>query len=393
MGQTLDRGVAPVSPTVRVGTDVLDRLLGAVGEVILSSRQLRSSISPGAVTASLDSALHGVERRVSELQRRALELRTTSMSRVLDHLPRTAYQIAEKLGKTVEVELLGGELEIDRSILDRLGEPLLHLVRNAIDHGLESSPHRVSVGKVERGRLVIEARRVREAIQVVVRDDGQGIDLEAVRSQVIRSGRMHPDLAEDLPPQQLAPLIFEAGLSTASEVSEFSGRGVGMEVVKKVAESLGGQVEIETQPGQGTEIVLTVPISAAVQSALIVEVGAERLALPIHRIERVLEVDHARIEEAGVESFVVLEDHPVPVLDLASIVRVPRTQFSGSKARLVLVELKGERVGLRVDGFAGQHEIYVKPIPDWLSSLRLLAGLTLLEDGRPVFLLDVNQLA
>ena len=378
---------------MRVRTDTLDRFLGVVGEVILSSRQLRSAAVQTDSTSAVQSALDSLERRIAELQRRALELRTTRMSRVMDHLPRASRQIADRLGKEIDVHLMGEELEIDRSILDRLGEPLLHLVRNAVDHGREGVEERQSAGKSRRGQLVIEARRKKEAIRIAVRDDGRGVDLDKVRARAIEAGRMHPDLAEDLPPEQIAPFVFEAGLSTADQISEVSGRGVGMEAVKGITESLGGHVEITTEPGRGTETSLTVPISAAVQRVLVVEVGGQRLALPLHRIESVIEVDASRIEDAGGESFLLIEDDPVLVLNLAKAIRISSSEAAEEKVHLVLTDWRGERVALRVDAFAGQHEIYVKSVPELLSSLRMLAGLTLLEDGSPVFLLDVNQVA
>ncbi|MCH2186260.1 chemotaxis protein CheW, partial [Myxococcota bacterium] len=370
-----------------------DRFLGVVGEVILGSRQLRSVAIQSESSVSVQSALDSLERRIAELQRRALELRTTRMSRVMDHLPRSARQIADRLGKEIEVALVGDDLEIDRAILDRLGEPLLHLVRNAVDHGLEGVAERESAGKSNPGQLLIEAQRHKEAIRITVRDDGRGVDLDKLRIRAIEAGRLHPDLAEDLTPDQIAPFVFEAGLSTADEVSEVSGRGVGMEAVKTATESLGGQVEIATEPGKGTRTTLTVPISAAVQKVLVVEIGEQRLALPLHRIESVLEVEACQIEDAGGESFLLVEGDPVLVLDLAQAIRVPDSTAGSGKVHLVLTEWRGERVALRVDAFADQHEIYVKPVPDLLSPVRMLAGLTLLEDGSPVFLLDVNQVA
>ena len=240
---------------------------------------------------------------------------------------------------------------------------------------------------------MIEAHRDKEAIRITVRDDGRGIDLDKLRARAIEAGRLHPDLAEDLTPEQIAPFVFEAGLSTADEVSEVSGRGVGMEAVKKATESLGGHVEITTERGRGTCTTLTVPISAAVQRVLVVEVGGQRLALPLHRIESVLEVEASQVEDAGGESFLLIEGDPVLVLNLAQAIRAPKFTARPGKVHLVLTEWRGERVALRVNAFQGQHEIYVKSVPDLLSPVRMLAGLTLLEDGSPVFLLDVNQVA
>lgn len=373
-------------------TDSLDRFLGAVGEVILSSSQLRNAAGGDDQNPELSAGFDRVERRVAELQRRVMELRTTPLARVMDNLPRTARQIAERLGKRVEVTLLGSELELDRSILDRLSEPLLHMVRNAVDHGLETPVERTAAGKESVGQLVIEARRQKDCILVDVRDDGRGIDLARVLERAVESGLVHPDLAEDLGPEQIAAFIFEPGLSTAGRVSDVSGRGVGMDAVKSTIESLGGSVELATTPGRGTCTTLMVPITAAVQRVLIAGIGDERVALPITRVERILEVPAERVEAAGGESFALIGDEPVLVIDLGAAIRVAPKPATGS-VRLVLIELRGERVALRVDRFVGQQEIYVKSIPPLLTRVRLLAGMTVLGDGSPVFLLDLNHLA
>jgi len=378
---------------VRVRTDTLDRFLGAVGEVILSSRQLRSTAAADTQHPEMSAGFDRVERRVAELQRRVMELRTTPLARVLDTLPRTARQIAERLGKRVEVSIVGAELELDRSILDRLGEPLLHIVRNAVDHGLEPPDERLSAGKEAVGHLIVEARRQKDCILVDVRDDGRGIDLGRVLARAIDAGLVHPDLAEDLPPGQIAGFIFEPGLSTAGQVSDVSGRGVGMDAVKATIESLGGSVELWTEPGRGTRTTLVVPITAAVQRVLVVGVGAERVALPITKVERILEVAGSQVEDAGGEPFALIDDDPVWVFDLAPALRVASSREAGAPALLVLTELRGERVALRVDRFVGQQEIYVKSVPELLTRVRLLAGMTILEDGSPVFLLDLNHLA
>ncbi len=361
--------------------------------MILSSSQLRNAAAGDDQNPQLAAGFDRVERRVAELQRRVMELRTTPLARVMDNLPRTARQIAERLGKRVEVTVLGAELELDRSILDRLADPLLHMVRNAVDHGIETPAERTAAGKETVGQLVVEARRQKDCILVDVRDDGRGIDLARVLERAIESGLVHPDLAADLGPEQIAAFIFEPGLSTAGRVSEVSGRGVGMDAVKSTIESLGGSVELSTTSGRGTCTTLIVPITAAVQRVLIAGIGDERVALPITRVERILEVPPERVETAGGESFALIDDEPVAVVDLAAAIRVAPNRTDDLPVRLVLIELRGERIALRVDRFVGQQEIYVKSIPELLTGIRLLAGMTVLADGSPVFLLDLNHLA
>ena len=378
--------------SVRVRTETIDRFLGAVGEVILSSSQLRTAAGEQQMSAGLAAGFDAVERRVTELQRRVLDLRTTPLLRVMETLPRTARQLAEQLGKRVEVELVGAELDLDRSILDRLNEPLLHVVRNAVDHGIESPAERIAAGKDEVGHITIAARREKDSIVIDVQDDGAGIDVERVRAGAIEAGMLHPDLAEDLPPEEIVALIFRPGVSTAENVSEVSGRGVGMDAVKATIESLGGVVELKSERGVGMTTRVVVPIAAAVQRVLLCVVSGERVALPISRVERILEVPADSIERSGPESFTLVDDQPVLVLDLAERLAVPPPPPSDA-VPLVVVDIRGEAVGLRVERFAGQQEIYVKPVPELLAQVRLLAGFTVLGDGSPVFLLDLNHLA
>jgi two-component system chemotaxis sensor kinase CheA len=378
---------------VRVRTESLDRFLSSVGEVILTSRQVRTVAETEglASSAGFSAGFDRMDRVVGDLQRRALSLRTAPLLRVMEPLPRLAREIAMELGKVVEVELGGAELELDRSILDRLNDPLVHLVRNAVDHGLELPSVRKEAGKPPDGRLEIDARREKDSIRISVADDGRGIDLESVRDRAVAAGHLHADLAEDLPPQEIAHLVFRPGLSTALEVSDFSGRGVGMDAVKATIESLGGRVELDSQPGLGTTISLLVPVTAAVQRVLLLGLGEEIVAVPIAKVERVIEVEVATIEQAGRESFVLIDDEPVLVLDLGQRLGMGPAEEGGTTP-LVLAEVRGERVALRVERLAGQQEIYVKSLPSLLSRARALAGLTVLGDGNPTFLLDLNQL-
>ncbi len=361
--------------------------------MILNTRQLRTGADQAGLPASADLAVgfDRMDRAVGELQRRALALRTAPLLRVTEALPRLAREIAHQGGKRVEVELRGSELELDRAILDRLGDPLVHLVRNAVDHGLESPELRREAGKAEAGRLVIDARREKDSIRISVSDDGAGIDLEAVRRRAVAAGILHEDLAEDLPDGEVAGLVFRAGLSTKEQVSRVSGRGVGMDAVKATIEALGGAVEIETRRGLGTTTRLAVPTTAAVQRVLLMSLGGETVAIPISKVERIVEVPVEAIEQAGRESFTLIDEEPVLVVDLAERVGMEVPPLRGS-CPLVLAEVRGQRVGLRVERLAGQPEIYVKPVPRLLASARALAGLTILGDGSPIFTLDLNQL-
>ena len=378
---------------MRVQTETLDRFLGTVGEVILNASQVRTAGAADVPDrgAQLAASLDRMDRVVGDLQLRALELRTTPLLRIVEPLPRMARDVAQRLGKRVEVEIHGGELELDRSILDRLSDPLVHLIRNAVDHGIETPAERTAAGKPPTGRIRIDARREKDLIRIAVGDDGAGMDLEALRRRAVEGGLLHPDVAEDLPASELAALVFHPGLSTAEVVSEISGRGVGMDAVRSTIEALGGDIELRTDRGRGTTTTLSAPISAAVQKVLLLSAGDETVAIPIAKVERIVEVDAEAIERSSHDAFAMVDDEPVPLLDLG-----PRLCLAGDSGQpvstLVLVDVRGERMALRVDRVSGQQQIYVKPVPELLAPVRALAGLTILGDGRPVFVLDQNQL-
>ncbi len=384
---------APKPPkSVRVNTETLDRFLGTVGEVILSSSQLRTAGTEGAENrANLSAGLDRMDHVVGDLQRRALELRTTPLLRIVDPLPRMAREVARRLGKRVELSIEGAEIELDRSILDRLSDPLVHLIRNAVGHGIEMPSVREASGKDEVGKILIDARRVKDSIRISIRDDGAGIDLNRVRDRAIAVGILPADLAEDLPPEQLAALVFQPGVSTADSISELSGRGVGMDAVRVTVESLGGQVEIATERGQGTTTTMVVPITAAVQPVLLLDVSGETVSIPVAKVERIIEVDASAIERSGHESFTLVDDEPVVVFSLAEHMCLPPPEPREQEV-LVLAEVRGEMMAIKIDSVVGHQQIYVKPVPELLSGVRLLSGLTILGDGSPIFLLDLNQL-
>lgn len=365
-----------------------------MGEVILTSAQLRTAAdaSDGVPTAAIATGFDRMDRVVGELQRRALGLRTAPILRVVDALPRLARDVARQTHKEIEVDISGAELELDRAILDRLGDPLVHLVRNAVDHGIEAPAARREVGKPAAGRIWIGAVRDKDEIRISVRDDGAGIDIEAVRARAVSQGLLHADLADDLPPQDVAALVFRAGLSTRDAVSEVSGRGVGMDAVKATIEGLGGYVELRSERGLGTTITLVVPITAAVQKVLLLGVSGEIVAVPISKVERIIEVEADTLEHAGHETFTLVDDEPLLVLDLAERIGLPLPPPT-ARVPLVLADIRGERVGIRIERLTGQEEIYVKPVPRLLRRVRALGGMTVLGDGTPVFVLDMNQLA
>lgn len=390
------RSAPPVDPkgpsTVRVRTSQLDGFLDLVGELLLATARLREAgraipeVHRGEVIDGVDQ-LH---RLVKELHGQVMQVRMTPMALVVDRLPRLARDIARQLGKEVEVELEGVEIELDRAILEELADPLVHLVRNAIDHGLEPSQERVAAGKPPRGRLSLRARRDRDRVVLEIADDGRGMDPAKLRQAAIDRGLLTLEQARALGDREALLLSCLPGLSTAKGVSDVSGRGVGMDTVKRVVEQLGGTLEIDATRGQGTRFTLRLPLTVAVVQVLLVGVGDEIYGLPIAKVVGAVEVaDEQRTHSLGA-LLLPFGGELVPVHPLARLLAVPGQP--GVLLPHVLVEGDTGRFALQVDRLLGQQETVLKPVPSPLERIAGLAGVTLLGTGRPVFLLDVPRL-
>jgi two-component system, chemotaxis family, sensor kinase CheA len=334
--------------------------------------------------------LDQLARSVRELRRRALEIRTTPVRRLLERLPRVAFDLGRELGKRVRVELLGEEVEVDRAVLDHLDDSLLHLVRNAIDHGLESESERIAAGKDPVGLLRLGASRVAGRLHLRIDEDGRGIDVEKVRRRAIERGLLVEAVAEDLPAERIRELIFEPGLSTKEEVSDVSGRGVGLDVVKRQVEALGGAITVESQPGKGTTFLLDLPSMVTLQRVLVMQVDGARVALPILAIEAVLSVSEAAVEHAGVDSFFMFKDEPLPLVDLAQ--RLGVSPPAPNAGVVVVLEVRGFKLGVLVERVMDDLEVYVRETPEPLGGMPHLGGVAILRDGAPVFLLEIGSL-
>ena len=335
--------------------------------------------------------LDGMEKVVRELRRRALDIRTTSVRRVLQRIPRTANDLARSLGKRVRVELVGEEVEVDRAILDHLDEPLLHLVRNAVDHGIETPEERKRAGKDPVGTIRLSATQSSGRLYVQVEEDGRGIDLEKVRQRAVERGLVAEMVAEDLPAERICELIFEPGISTRDEVTEVSGRGVGMDAVKRGVESLGGSVTLANRPGAGTLAEIELPTMVALQRVLVLEVGTERVVIPVGQLQSVLSVAEAQVERAGIDAFFVFKDEPLPLLDLSEHIGLGPSP-TRSSANVLVFETRGFGFGLLIDRAVSDLEVFVREVPDLLAGIKVLGGIAILPDGDPVFLLEPGSL-
>jgi chemotaxis protein histidine kinase CheA len=334
--------------------------------------------------------LDQLSRTVRELRRRALDIRTTPVRRLLERLPRVAYDLARDLGKRVRVELVGEEVEVDRAVLDHLDDALLHLVRNAIDHGLETESERVTAGKDPVGLLRLRAARAMGRLELRLEDDGRGIDIEKVRARAVERGLVVEMVAEDLSAERVREFVFEAGFSTKDAVSDISGRGVGLDAVKRQVEALGGTIRVDSEWGRGTSWTLDLPSMVALQRVVVLQVGGQRVALPILLVEAVLSADEAQVEVSGVDSFFMFKDEPLPLVDLGP--RIGLDTAPAGTGSVVVVEARGFKLGVLVERVVDDLEVFVRETPPPLSGQSHLGGVAILSDGAPVFLLEIGSL-
>jgi two-component system chemotaxis sensor kinase CheA len=381
------------APTVRVRVELLDSFLDAVGELILATARLREigRAVPEPFRPALDEGVDRLHLTVKDLHDKVMAVRMTPLAAVTERLPRAARDLARRTGKQVEVEVRGAEIEIDRAVLDELAEPLLHVLRNAVDHGIEAPHLRLLSGKPATGHVAVAARRERDRVLVEIADDGKGMDPEELRAAAVARGAVSPDAARALGEREALLLACLPGVSTAGQVSEVSGRGVGMDAVKRVVEALGGTIDVESTCGVGTRWTLRLPLTVAVQPVLLVDVGGEVLGLPIAKVHGAVDVDLARLERSQGEPVLSYGGELVPVRDLAELLGFTAAARSAPRS-VVVAERESGRVGLAVDALLGQHEAVLKPLARPLDRVAGLSAVTVLGNGRPVFILDVQRL-
>jgi two-component system chemotaxis sensor kinase CheA len=303
---------------------------------------------------------------------------------------------ARAAGKEVELVITGKEMELDRSLLDAMADPLVHLLRNAVDHGIEPGEEREGLGKPRAGRVELEARRERSRVVIVVRDDGRGIDREAVIARARREGLL--DEADQPSDEQLFRIVARPGFSTAGEVTTLSGRGVGLNVVEEIVRGLGGSVELESEAGVGTRVRLELPLTLAIVPALIVRVSGQLYALPATFTRESFELSEAEVERAHGAEWVTWRDRRVPLVRLARLFAngsaPPSPVESGSPGvlKLVALDFGGRRAVVAVDGFQGEEEVVVKPFDTPRGTIPVFAGATVRPDGRPALVLDAGRL-
>jgi two-component system chemotaxis sensor kinase CheA len=373
---------------VRIDLRRLDNLMNLIGELVITRGRL-TQLSTALGDNSLDETVLQASRLISDLQDEIMTSRMVPVWQVFDRFPRLVRDAARTLGKQIDFTIEGKEIELDRSLLDEIGDPVVHLLRNAVDHGIESAEVRTAAGKPPEGRLSLSALRDRSAIVIRVSDDGKGIDRDRVLAKAREAGLVESSRAE-LSDDELIKLISRPGFSTAERVTDISGRGVGIDAVQTRIRALGGSVEIRSVPKQGTTVTVRLPLTLAIVRALLARVGDELYALPMTHVNETVELKSVQLRTVKGREVVVLRDEVLPLLRMRSLMGLPPTDQS--KQQVIVIEMGDKHAGLLVDELAGQQEIVVKQFDGVRGGLALFSGATILGDGAPALILDVSSL-
>lgn len=382
-----ERGNTPRARHVRIELARLDALLDLVGELVIVRGRLQA-LTRARADGPLQDAMDDASRLISDLQLEIMTSRLVPVGQVFDRFPRLVRDIARQVGKDVLFSIEGKEIELDRSVLDEIGEPVVHLLRNAVDHGLEAAPARAAAGKERAGRLVLAAQRDRNAVVITVKDDGKGIDRAKVMARAMAIGLL-PAGTERLDDDDLLRCIAHPGFSTSEQVTALSGRGVGVDAVISRVRALGGSVALQTTPGSGTTVTLRLPVTLAIVRALLARVGAERYALPLTHVRETLERGSAVLRLVQGREMLILRDEVLPLLRLRDVVQLPG-QAPGEE--IVVLERGERRAALVVDELTAQEDIVVKAFDGARDGLALFSGATILADGAPALIVDVGSL-
>ena len=382
---------AKATRQVRIDLTRLDTMMNLVGELVIARGRLLQ-LTIGNPDSGLDETVQQLAKLVGELQREVTAIRMVPVGQVFDRFPRMVRDASRALGKEVHFELEGRDIELDRSLLDEMSEPVVHLLRNSIDHGLEGPAERIAAGKPAEGRLILSAVRDRAAVLVRVSDDGRGIDRQRVLDRAHASGLVD-HAVRVLDDTDLLRCIAAPGFSTKEAVTGMSGRGVGVDAVANRVRALGGSVELHTEAGAGTTITLRLPLTLAIVRALLARAGGEHYALPLTHVRETLPYGPDAVKHVNGRDVLVLRDEVLPLLDLRQIVQLNAPRVHGAEREIVVIERGERRGGLIVDELIGQEEIVVKQFDAARGaglSLGLFTGATILPDGAPALIMDLG---
>lgn len=378
-----------ISKMIKIDVLYLDNLMNLVGELVINKGRLEQ-IAERLGDRELLEALSTTSHLMTELQDEIMEMRLTPVAEVFNKFPRMVRKLARELGKEIEFKMEGSNIEVDRTILEKLGDVLVHLLRNAVDHGIEAPEERIAKGKPRTGRVELIAKREKSHILIIVKDDGKGIDPEKVKKKAVERGLISPEQAAKMRPEDAINLIFLPGFSTAEKVSDVSGRGVGMDVVQDVIKTLNGSISVKSEIGKGSTFILKLPISMAIIQALLVKIRDETYAIPINNILETIEIKANQLKTIGRKKVIVLREEIIPVVMLHELFGVE--YMEKNKFPAIVVDVGAQKVAIGVDELLNKKDIVIKSLGKMLSNIREFAGATILGDGRVVLIIDINNL-
>ncbi|PAD84259.1 chemotaxis protein CheA [Niallia circulans] len=384
-------GTKVSNKTIRVNIERLDILMNLFEELVIDRGRLEQ-ISSTLKDQELHETVERMSRVTGDLQNIILNMRMVPVETVFNRFPRMVRQLARDLNKKIDLQIVGAETELDRTVIDEIGDPLVHLIRNALDHGVETPEVRRANNKSEEGTVVLRAYHSGNHVFIELEDDGAGINKEKVLSKAINKGIISKEVAKTLTNNQIAELIFASGFSTADQISDISGRGVGLDVVKNTIESLGGSITIESEEGKGSLFSIQLPLTLSIISVMLVEIQAEKYAIPLSSIIETAIVNKNDLMHAHDQTVIDFRGKVVPLLFLKDIFDVPSAGIESDYYSVVIVRKGDKLAGLVVDGFIGQQEVVLKSLGTYLSSAYAISGATILGDGQVALIMDCNAL-
>lgn len=394
--QPQDNGSAQVH-TIRVDTGRMDNLINLVGEMVITRTRLVKIGNDLKAQNQADLLVNGLNetnvylgRLMSDLQESVMRLRMVPIGTVFSRYPRLVRDFCRKTGKKIELIIKGEETELDKTVIEMIGDPLTHIIRNSVDHGIEAPEERLAIGKREVGTITLDAYHEGNHIAITVSDNGAGLDIKKIYHKALEKGLISEK--EEMSEKDIANLIFLPGFSTADKITDISGRGVGMDVVKKALNGLGGLIDINTKKGEGTSFIIRLPLTLAIIQALLVEVGQEIYAVPLSSVIETLLVKREEIKTVGGLPMVQLRGNTLPLISLKQKFDLPESEQEKEEVFVVVVGLGDKAIGLIVDELQGQQEIVIKTLGDYLNGLPGIAGATILGDGNITLILDIGSL-
>ena len=386
-------GKPAVNRTVRVDIEKLDSLMNLVSELIIAKNSLVSTAtSAGSTGNSLNEQIEYLESVTTNLHESVMKVRMVPIESVVSKFPRMIRDISKQLNKPMELYMSGEETELDRTVVDEIGDPLMHMLRNSADHGLEMPEERIAKGKPETGSIFLDAYQDGNNVVIEVRDDGNGIDTERVRQKAIERGVMTEEQAYAADDSEIINLLFMPSFSTAKQVSDLSGRGVGLDVVKSKIEALSGEVDVKTKLGEGTTFSIRLPLTLAIIQALMVVVGGEKYAIALSGIQTIENVSPKDIKTVESKEVINLRGTVIPLLRMDHILETQSKRNPGSDMVVVIAKKGDKLAGLVVDELIGQQEIVIKSMGKYMNKCKFISGATILGDGEVALIIDSNAL-